>query len=109
MLCFEAKVNDEPTITAGEAGISVLTAITTYVSNRNELDITVGGLCNRSATDNEHLRWLKRRLRAGDTVVLRVIETETADPPSSRDRADPDFVERERRRHYEELKREYEK
>jgi hypothetical protein len=108
MICFEVQINDEPTLIAGDNEISVLSAILTHVPRRSELELTVGGLISKSDLDNEHLRWHDRRLRVGDVVQLRIVESERASAPTQRTRDDPELVERTRRQYYESLRKEYE-
>ena len=54
-----------------------------------------------------NLKWLSESLRVGDSISIRIVEVEAADPPVERRRDDPEAVERSRRRYYEQLKREY--
>jgi hypothetical protein len=65
----------------------VLTAIIDHVSIRgHELTFTVGGL---SVAIGEHVRWRRWRLRAGDEVRVRIVESESADAPRTRFLRDP--------------------
>jgi len=108
MICFEVRINDEPTLIAGDSEISVLTAILTHVPRRSELELTVGGLISSFDLGNEHLRWHDRPLQVGDVVQLRIVESERASEPTQRIKDDPELVERSRRRYYEGLKKQYE-
>ena len=89
MLSIEVKVNDDPTVLAGLAGIAVLGATVTYVSSHHDLELRVGGLVSHSDVDNEHLEWLTRPLQVGDTIVLRILDVSEADEPVSRQRDKP--------------------
>jgi len=62
----------------------VLTAIVDYVSRHgeDELALAVGGLISPK---REHVRWVKRKkLRSGDEIQVKIIETESADSPQER-------------------------
>lgn len=91
-------------------GISVLSFILTYQisKERNEnIELTVKGLLHHAKNDDEHLDWIKRHLKIGDEITVRVIETSNSTRPISKRREDPQLVEKARRRYYESLKKEY--
>lgn len=106
MLCFEVTINDGQPVLAGHSEISVLSATASYVASRAELKFELGGLISRSSTGNEHLYWFKEALRQGDTVVLRIVESEEVSDPVWRRAEDPELLEKARRRYYERLKEE---
>ena len=115
MLCFEVIINNESRIIAGLDEITVLTAILSYRTadskeegNENDdLRLSVGGLISHGKHDCEHLDWIKRFLKIGDAIAIRVVESDEVSPPIRRERQDPDFVAKEQRRYYENLKQEY--
>lgn len=107
MIGFEVQINDEAPVTAGAEDLSVLTAILTMVFARQDLSLRVGGMISRSATDNEMLDWVDRRLQAGDTVKLKVIERASGSEALRHTRTDPDLEEKAQRKYYERLKEEY--
>jgi predicted RNA-binding protein with RPS1 domain len=73
----------------------------------NALCLSVGGLIHQGKHDYEHLDWIKRSLKIGDAIAIRVVESDEVSPPIRREKQDPDFVAREQRRYYENLKQEY--
>ena len=107
MLCFEVRINDGPPVTAGAEEISVLAAMVNYVAKRHEIDIRVGGLVSPSEGDCEHLDWIEEDLRVGDSISIRVVESEEPAQPASRRRDDPELAEREKRMYFEKLRKEY--
>lgn len=48
--------------------------------------LEIGGLIS---PDGEHVRWPDRKLKVGDTVAVRVVETKRVDHPLSRQHRDP--------------------
>ena len=104
-LCFEVTVNDEPAIRAGLRDVTVLTAILSFVSDRNELELHVGGMVARS----EDVSWLDREMRPGDVVMIRIVDSAQPDEPVTRRRSDPELDARREREYYEHLRRKYEK
>ena len=107
-LCFEIAVNDGAPILAGEDNISVLSACLTFVSSRNEMELSAGGLISRGRHDNEHIEWLKHQLQVGDVVSIRIVESASPSSPLSRERQGPVDSERDEREYYERLKKRYE-
>lgn len=104
--------------TAGIADFGVLTAILSWARRRpensrdgknieEELTFEVGGLDSTDAAVSEHLKWLATPLQVGDTVSIRVIESDETEAPSERRREDPDVGAKAKQRYYEQLKREY--
>jgi len=107
MLCFEVQVNGEGPIIAGAENISVLTFIGTYVASHQDITLQVGGLVSVSKSDNEHIDWLHRSLKVGDQIVVRVVDATQASEAVAHERTDPDFVEKQKREYFEQLKKEY--
>lgn len=115
MLCFEVIINNELRIIAGLDEIRVLTAILSHRAadpedegdKDDELRLSVGGLIDHGKYDYEDLDWIKRDLKIGDAITIRIVESDEVTPPIRRERQDPDFVAKEQRRYYENLKQEY--
>lgn len=84
-LCFEVSVNDDAPVLAGLAEASVLTAIVTFVRERAELDLKVGGMLDHS----DHVDWLDRELKQGDVVTIRIVDSDQPSQPIARHRTDP--------------------
>ena len=116
MTAFEVFLNGKRACVAGVPGFGVLSLIMSSVRRRpepgrrsrvkQELRLDVGGLESRDPGPGEHLRWIARRLRAGDRVSIRVLRTDTVDPPVTRHRDDPAVIERAKRRYLARLKKE---
>lgn len=107
-LCFEITINEDSPLLAGLDNISVLSACLTFLSSRNELELTVGGLISKGRHDNEHLDWLERRLRPGDRIAIRIIESAEPSTPAARRREDPAVSEQREQEYYQQLKERYE-
>ena len=103
-LCFEVSVNDDAPVLAGLAEAKVLTAVLTFVLERAELDLHVGGMVDRS----DHVDWLDRELKQGDVVTIRIVDSDQPSPPMARRRTDPSVDAEQEREHYERLRRKYE-
>lgn len=110
MICFKVQINDDLEVIAGKDDISVLDAIIGYLSKDNSIDITLRGLISKSDIDNEYLDWIKRRkLQVNDEIKIRIIDSETPDPPIHRKREDPKFVEEQQKKYFERMKSKFEK
>jgi hypothetical protein len=84
MRAFKVEVNGKRVCVAGVGTNGVLSAITNFVGSparRGDLFLDVGGLF--SETD-EHAIWAHLKLKVGDKIVLRVIETDSVDKPRKR-------------------------
>ncbi len=84
-LCFEVSVNDDVPVVAGLADASVLLAALTFVRERGELDLKVGGMLERS----DHVDWLDRELKQGDVVTIRIVDADQPSEPIARHRDRP--------------------
>ena len=103
-LCFEITINDDPPILAGLRDLKVLSAILTFVSERDELDLSIGGMVDKSG----HVRWLEREMRRGDAVTIRIVDSDEASEPFTREWTDPSIDADQERAYYERLRRKYE-
>jgi len=102
--CFEVVINDQPPIVAGRRDLKVLTAILSFVSDKDELELHVGGMVDRS----DDVSWLDREMRTGDVVMIRIVDSEQPDEPVTRRRSDPELDAKREREYYEHLRRKYE-
>ena len=98
MLVYEVFLNGKRSCAAGIDGDGVLTAIMDHVkvNARDELRLTVGGLITAT---REHVTWTKTNLTVGDEVQVRILESTSADEPSTRMGLDPEH-ELEQQRDY---------
>ena len=87
MRAFEVHRNGKRLCVAGIDGDCVLNTIVDQIvgNGRRELYLRVGGLI--SATE-EHVVWRNVRLKVGDEVKLRIVETGRVDSPKKRYRTD---------------------
>ena len=118
MIAFEVNLNGKLICTASIEDIGVLTSMLTCVRRRarsqshsgieEELTFDVTALDGHDPKQTEHLKWLSEALHAGDSISIRIVEVEAADPPVERYRDDPEAVERAKRRYFDQMKREYE-
>lgn len=84
MLAFEVTLNDEKLCVAGlyaDGGVHVIMSASHYSAGPNQSskgDLNVSGLIG-----HEHVSWVDGwgKLRVGDTVVVRLLETAQSDPP----------------------------
>ena len=81
VLAIEVHLNGDKVTVAGAEGLSVLTATVAAVRLKDgaapEIHLQVGGI-----TSQKHLDWItKQGLKPGDSVTLRVLEVQEADPP----------------------------
>lgn len=105
MIGFEILLNGARLCTAGAGDHGVLTTIVSSVPKREELMLEIGGL-----SGDVHLTWpVPRSLTVGDEVIVRIVETQQADPAASTQRDDPAAKEAAERRHYEHLKQKYDR
>lgn len=94
MICYEVRLNGRRLCTAGMPGYGVLGVDLSWVKRDpawrrkgapklaydvEEHHLSVGGLFR-----NERLRWVERRIRAGDTLHVRILRRSRADPPNAR-------------------------
>ena len=96
MIAFEVDLNGESLGTAGDADLSVLSAIVNAVGKLGErsqaarhaendfqLELTVGGLTSRvDSSKNEFADWVRRPLNVGDSVTIRIVETNISESPA---------------------------
>ncbi len=96
MITFEVSLNGSSICTAGVGDLGVLTTTVSWVrresSDKNpgdiveELTLEVGGLV---AVTKEHVRWTDGSVAAGDELIIRIVNQESADPPTERRRTEP--------------------
>ena len=88
MRAFEVHLNGKRICVAGFDGYGVLNTMVDHVTaanGRDDIRLRVGGLMK--ATE-EHVTWTNLRLKVGDEVALKVVETSSVDAPEHRYRMD---------------------
>lgn len=85
MKAFEIIINDDNICRAGlESGKGVLTThiiSTTGLDNQSDsVSLNVSGL---NSASNESLKWVTQEVKVGDEILVRIIDTEEIDQPTS--------------------------
>ena len=121
MIAFEIAIDGQRSCTAGVAHEGVTSVVASWVRRpsrdpttdeplpgrfEEELTLDAGGLTHDPDGAAVHVGWLRQPLKVGQQITLTIVETAEADPPRTRDRADPTVAERLKRQYYERLKRE---
>ncbi|HLO95611.1 MAG TPA: hypothetical protein VK195_14965 [Burkholderiaceae bacterium] len=97
MLAFRLQLNDRPPITGGAPDLGVLTTTITAIGPLGpqtcrrrsdeppEVHLRLGGLTSRGPIlGDEHLVWFEAHdLKAGDRIVVDILETPSPDPVQS--------------------------
>ena len=120
MIAFDVFLNRKKLARAGVGSDGVLTAITTWARRRasqadgrrqwdTDLSFSLGGYRSTDGHVGEHFKWEDRKLKPGDVLTIKVINTVRVDEPRRRVAEDPKLVERSQRRYYQRLKRKFEK
>ena len=89
MRAFEVFVNHKRLCSAGIGEDGVLTAIVTFATkkgHRDDLELHVGGLISPV---RENVTWAHDALKVGDEISVKIVDANTTDPPSRRERDDP--------------------
>jgi hypothetical protein len=88
MRAFEVYLNGKRLCVAGIGDNGVLTTIIDHVlgHGRNEQHVRIGGL---NSTTGEHIIWKRKRLKTGDEVRVRIVESTLVDRPKERRKRDP--------------------
>jgi hypothetical protein len=80
MIAFEISVNGEKACVAGGNNF-VYSAIISRVDDATELvDFNVTGMLDENGTP-KYLRWNTPAIQLGDEVTIRIVETNSPDPP----------------------------
>ena len=120
MIAFDVWLNRKKLVRAGVGSEGVLTTVTSWVRRRapesngtrsrwdRDLSFKVVGYRSAKGQIAEHLYWEDVRLKPGDVLTIKVVNTPTADQPRRRIPEDAKLVERSQRRVYQRLKRKFE-
>ena len=80
MIAYEVQMNGRRLCVAGAPPDGVLTMGLTWVHRNPEtVDFHLGGLLGGDSKD--HIRWNTPKLKIGDEVVMRIVDTDGGDPP----------------------------
>ena len=74
---------------------------------KEELTLDLSGHKSHGRNDYENIKWIRKSLSVGDEVKIKIVESEKYDEPIEKKRSDPDFVEKQKRKHFDKLKQEY--
>ena len=83
MIALEIYANDTRVCTVGPEGLGILSAAATWLESSKTWSFRVRGITNEQGYE-EHLNWMEKNLSVGDTVTLKVVETEGSDEPKRR-------------------------
>ncbi len=83
MTALEIQVNGEKVCVAGKEGLNILSAAVTWLKSQGTWDFRVRGITDQAGYE-EHLNWLDRPLRPGESVTITVVETDGSDEPPRR-------------------------
>jgi hypothetical protein len=97
MLAVQVEVNGKKLVVAGAKDLALLSAYVAAVGllgddtadfgpnkwGAPDIHLTVTGITSRASSQNAHHNWItKLALKAGDTITLRFVKAEEADPPA---------------------------
>jgi hypothetical protein len=89
MRVFEVFLNGKRQCVAGLGDDGVMTVIINHTKwkRSNTTQFEVGGFV--TAPIEEHVKWRKARLKPGDELRVKLLESKSADKPRQRERAHP--------------------
>jgi hypothetical protein len=98
MRAFEVHLNGKRLCLAGVGEDGVLTAIVDHVARpkASSLNLRVGGLVSPIG---KHVIWRNRRLKVGDEVLVKIVETDSADRPRKRYSFNPEGDAKKQKAH----------
>lgn len=123
MIAFEIYRNGKKLCRAGRHDLAVLSAIILWAKpqaarrgatarrgagRRAGLSLSVSGMSCVSRGTTEHPTWMDQTLRVGDTITIRIARTRQADHHARQTRLTIDEIQREQRKCYERMKRQFE-
>ena len=83
MIAFEVRLNGQLLYTAGHVDIAVHSAIVHYLSKKQDLFMTVGGLTDNTQGPSQYLTWSENsQLSLGDEVSIKIVDVPTCDAPT---------------------------
>jgi hypothetical protein len=83
MIALEISSNSKKVCTVGSEGLGILSVGATWLESDKTWDFRVRGITNEQGYE-EHLNWMDEKLTVGDTITLKVVETEETDEPKRR-------------------------
>jgi hypothetical protein len=83
MIALEIYSNGKRVCTVGPEGLEILSAAATWLESGLTWDFRVRGITNERGYE-EYLNWMDKNLSVGDTVTLKVVETDEPDEPKRR-------------------------
>lgn len=119
MICFEVRLNGKKVCLAGVGDSGVLSAIVSWAGPptltpkgqkkwRDPARLHVGGLYEPSGNVHIHPRWAQRKLRPGDEVQVRLIESDKPDKARHKTIQTDEQIREQQRRYYLEMKKRFE-
>ena len=83
MIAPEIHSNGKRVCTAGPEGLGILSAAAIWHESGDAWHFRVRGITQEKGYE-EHLSWIDQQLSVGDTVTIKVVETEEPDKPERR-------------------------
>ena len=83
MIGLEIYSNGTRVCTVGPEGLGILSVAATWLESGKAWDFRVRGITNERGYE-EHLNWMDQKLNVGDSITLKVVETEKTDEPKRR-------------------------
>ena len=119
-LALDVRVNRKRVALANSHGMSVVTAILSWVESHRvthadglthrrpaALDLRIGGLVQDRGVGSEHATWFNGSLALDDVVTVRVVRTTRTQPPKSVSITTPDTIQAHEKRQLQYLSRKY--
>jgi hypothetical protein len=94
MVVFDVHINGKRVVRAGLPGYAVLTAVLTWANRRplrglipsgSHLGLYLGGTESNGPVweQGKDVEWTVPKVRVGDSIKIRILDSEEADPPST--------------------------
>jgi hypothetical protein len=83
MTALEIHSNGKKMCTIGPEGIQILHVSAFWHESSDAWEFRIRGITNERGYE-EHLNWMDEKLDIGDTITLKVVETEKTDEPKRR-------------------------
>jgi hypothetical protein len=115
MIAFRVRLNADPGVMAGLPGEHVVSIFAGSAArdprhraaDEQPLRLHVGGLRKASDRSYDHLCWLERSLKLGDSITIDVVDVAEADVPTPRVTKSADVIEDGERKQLDYLIKKY--
>jgi hypothetical protein len=94
MVVFDVRINGKRVVRAGRPGYAVLTAMLSWLKRRparglvprgSDLGLYLSGSDSNGPVweDGKNVEWTVPKVRVGDSIAIRILDSKSADPPST--------------------------